>query len=81
VSLTTIEVLGTGCKKCQQLEANTKEALANLNLTAEVLHITDPLKIAERGAMKTPALAVDGQIVSQGKVLTPEEIQSLLAVE
>jgi hypothetical protein len=34
-----IEILGTGCKKCHQLEANAKQAVANLNLTAEVLHI------------------------------------------
>jgi small redox-active disulfide protein 2 len=74
-----VEVLGTGCKKCQQLEANAKEAIATLNLQAEVLHITDPMKIAERGVMKTPALLVNGQLVSQGKVPTPEEIQPLLA--
>lgn len=77
----TIEILGTGCKKCQQLEANAKEAIAHLNLEAEVLHITDPMKIAERGVMKTPALVVNGQPVSQGKVLTPEQIQPLLAAE
>ena len=76
-----VEVLGTGCKKCQQLEANAREAIANLNLEAEVSHITDPMKIAERGVMKTPALVVNGQLVSQGKVPTPEQIQPLLAVD
>jgi len=77
----TVEVLGTGCKKCQQLEANAKEAIAQLNLEAEVSHITDPMKIAERGVMKTPALVVNGQLVSQGKVPTPEQIQPLLTVD
>ncbi|WP_416673974.1 thioredoxin family protein [Egbenema bharatensis] len=76
-----VEVLGTGCKKCQQLEANAREAIANLNLEAEVLHITDPMKIAERGVMKTPALVINGQLASQGKVPTPEQIQPLLAVD
>ena len=74
----TVEILGTGCKKCQQLEANAKEAIAALNLDADVQHITDPMKIAARGVMKTPALVVNGQLVSQGKVATPEQIQPLL---
>lgn len=77
----TIEILGTGCKKCHQLEANAKEAIAALKLDAEVLHITDLIKIAERGVMKTPALAVNGQVVSQGKVATPEQIQPLLTAD
>ncbi len=55
-----IEILGAGCKKCQQPEANAKEALANLNLTAEVLHITDPLEIDKRGVMSTPAITING---------------------
>lgn len=73
-----IEILGTGCKKCQQLEANAQEALANLNLTAEVLHITDPVEIAMRGIMSTPAMAVNGKVVTKGKVISAEQIQPLL---
>ncbi|OIP71590.1 MAG: thioredoxin family protein [Oscillatoriales cyanobacterium CG2_30_44_21] len=72
-----IEILGTGCKKCQQLEANAKEAVANLNLTAEVLHITDPVEIAMRGVMTTPAIAINGKVVGKG-VISPEQIQPLL---
>ncbi|WP_017307266.1 thioredoxin family protein [Spirulina subsalsa] len=77
----TVQILGTGCKKCQQLETNVKEAIALLNWDAEVLHITDPLQIAERGVMKTPALIVDGQVMSQGKVATPEQLQTLLEAQ
>ena len=73
-----IEILGTGCKKCQHLEANAKEAVANLNLTAEVLHITDPVEIAMRGVMYTPALIINGKVVSKGQVISPEQIQPLL---
>ncbi|WP_448572796.1 thioredoxin family protein [Trichothermofontia sp.] len=73
-----VEILGTGCKKCQQLEANTKEAIANRNLDAEVAHITDTMEIVKRGVMKTPALVVDGKVLSQGKVLEPKEIEPLL---
>ncbi len=80
MSTIKVEVLGTGCKKCQQLEANAKEAIAALNLDAEVLHITDPMQIAERGIMKTPALVVNDTLVSQGKVATPEQIKTYLTV-
>ncbi|MBW4465720.1 MAG: thioredoxin family protein [Pegethrix bostrychoides GSE-TBD4-15B] len=73
-----IEILGTGCKKCQQLETNAKEAVANLKLTAEVSHITDPIEIAKRGVMSTPALTINGKVVSKGHVMSPEQIQPLL---
>ncbi len=73
-----VEVLGTGCKKCQQLEANAKAAIAALNLEADVLHITDPLAIAQRGVMSTPALIVNDQLVSRGTVMSRDEIQAVL---
>ncbi|BAB77876.1 thioredoxin family protein [Anabaena sp. FACHB-709] len=73
-----IEILGTGCKKCQQLEANAKEAVTNLNLIAEVSHITDPIEIAKRGVMSTPAMAINGKVVSKGQVISTEQIQPLL---
>jgi small redox-active disulfide protein 2 len=78
VNIIKIEILGTGCKKCQHLEANAKEAVANLNLTAEVVHITDPVEIAMRGVMSTPALIINGKVVSKGQVISPEQIQPLL---
>ncbi|MFW6358632.1 MAG: thioredoxin family protein [Chroococcales cyanobacterium] len=78
MSVCKVEVLGTGCKKCQQLEVNAREAIAALNLEAEVLHITDPIEIAQRGVMSTPALSVNGKVVGKGKVMTSSEIQSIL---
>lgn len=78
MSAIKIEILGTGCKKCQQLETNAKQAVSALNLIAEVVHITDPIAIAQRGVMNTPALAINSQVVSKGKVLSQEEIQALL---
>ena len=69
-----IEILGTGCKKCQLLEANAKQAVAARNLTAEIAHITDMMEIVNRGVMATPALLVNDEVISQGKVLSPEEI-------
>jgi small redox-active disulfide protein 2 len=73
-----IEILGMGCKKCQQLEANAREAVAARNLTAEVVHITDMMQIVERGVMSTPALVVNNEVVSQGKVITTDEIAAHL---
>ncbi len=73
-----IEIMGTGCKKCQQLEANAKQAVVNLNLTAEVSHITDPVEIAMRGVMSTPAMTINGKLVCKGQVISTEQIQPLL---
>jgi len=78
MSAIKVEVLGTGCKKCQQLEANAKEAIAALNLDAELVHIKDPMQIVERGVMKTPALMINDTLVSEGKVATPEQIKTYL---
>jgi small redox-active disulfide protein 2 len=73
-----IEILGMGCAKCHQLEANARKAVAERNLTAEVIHITDMMQIVERGVMATPALVVNNEVVSQGKVVTAEEIATHL---
>ena len=73
-----IDILGTGCKKCQLLEAHVKEAVDTLNLTADITHVTDPVEIAMRGVMSTPSLVINGQVVSVGKVLNPAQIQPLL---
>lgn len=71
-----IKILGSGCKKCNDLEENTKIALKELNLDLEIEHITDFTQIATYGVMTTPALVVDGKVVSYGKVLNPEEIKA-----
>ncbi|BAZ02812.1 hypothetical protein NIES37_68250 [Tolypothrix tenuis PCC 7101] len=73
-----VEILGQGCKKCHQLAANVQEAIATLKIDAEVTHITDPMEIAQRGIITTPALAVNGKVVSKGQVLPSEQIQTLL---
>lgn len=73
-----IEVLGTGCKKCHQLEANAQEAIRNLGLEAEISHITDMMEITKRGVMKTPALVIGDRVMSQGKVPSAAEIETLI---
>lgn len=73
-----IEVLGMGCPKCHNLEANVKEALKKLNMEAEVVKVTELPKIMSYGVMITPALVIDGKVKSTGKLLTPDEISQML---
>ncbi|KGN02395.1 redox-active disulfide protein 2 [Clostridium novyi A str. 4570] len=73
-----IKVLGSGCKKCNELESIVKEVLNEMNLKEEISHITDFAQIATYGVMSTPALVVDNKVVSYGKVLTVKEARELL---
>ena len=73
-----IKILGSGCKKCNALEAATKEALAELGLPVEVDHVTCFAQIAAYGVMSTPALVIDNKVVSYGKVLKPSEAKALI---
>ncbi len=73
-----VKVLGSGCKKCNDLEASTKEALANLGMDTNIDHVTDFAEIASYGVMNTPALVVDGKVVSFGKVLKVKEVEDIL---
>jgi small redox-active disulfide protein 2 len=75
-----IEILGMGCHKCVKLYANTVLAVKEMGLTAaEVLKVEDFQKIREYGVLSTPAVAVDGKVISAGKLLSTEEIKRLLA--
>lgn len=74
----TIKVLGSGCTKCNQLEANVKKALEHLGMVATIIHVTDFGEIAAFGVMSTPALVVDEKVVSYGKVLKTEEAARIL---
>ncbi|CZT57480.1 thioredoxin family protein [Solibaculum mannosilyticum] len=73
-----IKILGSGCSKCKQLETNALAALEQLGMDTEIDHITDFTQIAAYGVMTTPALVVDGKVVSYGKVLKTEEVISIL---
>ncbi len=73
-----IKILGSGCPKCISLEKAVKDALQELGSSEEVGHVTDFSKIAEYGVMSTPALVVDGKVVSYSKVLTKEEAKTLI---
>ena len=58
-----IKILGSGCRNCQNLEANTRQALDDLGLEAQIDHVRDDIEILSWGVMSTPALVVDDQVV------------------
>lgn len=74
----SVKILGSGCAKCNQLEAAAHEALAQLGMEDAIDHVTDFAQIAAYGVMTTPALVVDGNVVSYGKVLKTEEVAKIL---
>ena len=74
-----IQVLGTGCPKCHQLEKNTLEAVRELELQAEVVKVSEIAEIMGFGVMMTPALAIDGDVKSAGKLLSVDQIKELLS--
>ncbi|MBX6422782.1 thioredoxin family protein [Thermosulfurimonas sp. F29] len=73
-----IRVLGPGCPRCEALYDNVVLALDELGIDATVEKVKDLGQIAAHGVMQTPGLVVDGRVVSQGKVLSVEEIKELL---
>jgi len=74
----SVKVLGSGCAKCNQLEAATREALMELGMNTDIEHVSDFAKIASYGVMSTPALVVDGKVVSFGKALKKDEVVQML---
>lgn len=73
-----IQILGTGCAKCNALERNAKEAVSKSGVEAVIEKVTDLDKIMEMGVMMTPALAIDDEVKKAGKVMTTEEIAELI---
>lgn len=74
-----IEILGSGCAKCKKLYENTLEAVKLAGIDAEVVKVEDMQLIVSKGVMRTPAIVVDGKVKTTGVLLTPEDIQKILA--
>lgn len=74
-----IKVLGTGCRKCNELEQATIKAVAALGIDATIDKEEDIMKIMEYGVMRTPALVVDGKVVVSGRVPKEEELKELFS--
>lgn len=69
-----IKVLGPGCPKCQQTEKIVKDAIAESGIEASVEKVTDVMEIAGYGVFGTPAVVVDGEVKSVGKIPKKEEV-------
>jgi small redox-active disulfide protein 2 len=74
-----IKILGTGCPKCNGLDAVVKKAVAELGLKDAVIeHVDDIAKIIDYGVMSTPALVVDGEVKISGRVPNVADIKKIL---
>jgi small redox-active disulfide protein 2 len=72
------EVVGSGCRKCIELEKRVREAVARLGIKAEVEHIYDINRMAEMGVVSTPALILDGKVILSGMLPTTDYLISLI---
>ncbi|MFW5712307.1 MAG: thioredoxin family protein [Spirochaetota bacterium] len=73
-----LQILGSGCPKCQELAQNAQAAIDELGIEASVEKVTDTDKIMDMGVAMTPALAIDGEVKSVGKVLSADKIAEML---
>jgi small redox-active disulfide protein 2 len=71
-----IKILGPGCMKCRQVEKIVKEAVAEAGVGAEIEHVTDFKKIAAYGVFGTPAVVIDGEVKSVGKIPKKEDVKT-----
>ena len=69
-----LKVLGPGCPKCRQTEKIVKEAAAETGVAAQIEKVTDPMEIAGYGVMGTPAVVVDGEVKSVGKIPKKQDV-------
>ena len=75
-----VEVLGSGCQKCQYTERIVREVAKAAGIQADIRHVTDFAEIASRGVLSTPGLVVDGVVVMAGHVPTREQVAAWLGV-
>lgn len=73
-----IKILGSGCRNCEKLEKNTRQALEELNIEAQIEKITDMKEILAYGLMQTPGLVIDEKVKLAGKVGSVKEIKNIL---
>lgn len=74
-----IKILGSGCAKCVKLAENAEAAAKQLGLDCSVEKVTDQNAIIDAGVLMTPALMVEGEIRSSGKILSAEQIKQILS--
>lgn len=73
-----IKILGSGCARCEKLEAAARAAVGQLGIDAEFEKVTDPAEIASWGVMATPALVIDDDVVLSGRIPSTEDVKGLI---
>lgn len=81
VSHLEIKVLGTGCKKCQEVDKLVKEVLAEINVPANVEKVEDIGQIVQYGVMLTPGLVINGKVKISGRVPSKADIKKMIEAE
>lgn len=79
-TITTVEVLGPGCARCQEVYRVVRQAVEESGLTCAVVKVDSYPRMMELGVMATPAIAIDGKVVSTGRVPKADEVRRLLGV-
>jgi len=74
-----IQILGTGCPKCNALTQNAEAAAKEMGIEYQIEKVTEINEIMKFGVMMTPALVIDGQVKVVGKVISPEQIKAMLS--
>lgn len=73
-----IEVLGTGCPRCKEVEKRVMDVLAETGIAADVEKVTDIRKFAQMGILSTPGLVINGKVKAQGKIPSKDEVKKWL---
>jgi small redox-active disulfide protein 2 len=73
-----VQIIGIGCARCNELEKRVVDALAEMNVAADIEHVNDLKRFVSLGVFSTPGLTVDGKVVSQGRVPSKDELKGLL---
>lgn len=73
-----IKILGTGCPNCRNLEKATRNAVAELNIDADIEKVEDITRIMSFGIMRTPGLVINGKVVMAGMLPTYSELKDIL---
>lgn len=73
-----IQVAGPGCPNCQNTERNVVNACAELDFAADISHVTNIADILDLGVLRTPAVVIDGEVVTSGRVPTVSELKKIL---
>lgn len=76
-AITSIKVLGAGCKSCHEQYENVQKAVKAMGLSVETEYITDMEKVVSYGVMSTPAIVINENVVSMGKVLKEKDVEAL----